>query len=964
MIRTHVVSAIFWRNVKQYFSGVLGYLFIVVFVTICAVMTFSSRFFNDNLANLDQLSQWFPMLLLFFIPAITMSIWADEKRQGTDSILFTLPASDLDILLGKFLAVVAVYTIALLFSMTQLIPLAIIGDPDWGVVTTTYLGYWLAGLALLAIGTFASSLTQSATIAFVLGALLCSIPVLIGSYFRGAVWLERFGIDWNLQDFTIGLIPLTNVIYFLLLTLVMLYLNLVVISHRHWSRGNQVSLGGHFLVRVIALAVACIAAVLLCSGLSSLWTQADLTAENLYTLDKATIATLEKAKENERAVTIQAFISDEVPRKYVDAKKRFVGMLRQFSDTGGQYVDVRFVDVKPNSREEVQAAQLGIEPRPDRSDVNGNTVERDVYLGARISSSLDDVTLPFVGDESSIEYELSRSIANAVDQGNQLTVGILDSDAHFGGPEVDGRRLPWAYASTIDDLKKQFKIKYLTGDDLADYVGAEPPEEKLIESEGETSDEEGDETPEKRTPPHVLIVADPASLDQPTTESLIKYLEAGNPAVILADPLPFFWAYQNPVSLGVINAPNQPRVSPQSPYAQILTSSAMPKADGGKATTLMNALGVKWDSGRAVWNLSDPHPGFKGEWPPYLGAAWPEYYGPYDHAFVFIVDEDTREAFNPDSPITAGLNELLLFYPGSVSAALDSKLAFTPLITLGVESGSTAWDELTMTPTQTTQYIDPRTGQIRTEDDPARSQITQDSLFVINPNPRSYIDKTDHVVAAHIQGEGDQKVNVVFIADLDFVSDLREPQEAALESQLDNLSLLQNAIEVLSGADQFISLRNRRPKPRTLTRLESIFRKYRADRVAQQQVAEQKVQDELDEAQKELDAAASEIDQNESLSFFEKLQQTSMRASDVQSRFELKQKRLDRELKEQITEMEIEEQQLAQAEKNRFRFWSIFAAPLPAIMLGIAVLWVRMTRENKNIRPDRRVEKHPPGSPR
>jgi ABC-2 type transport system permease protein len=134
MLRWHVVSAVFERNVKQYFSGPLGYLFIVVFVTVCAVMAFSAQFFADNLANLDQLSRWFPMLLLFFIPAVTMSVWADEKRQGTDSILFTLPASDLDILLGKYLAVAAVYTIALLFSMTQLIVLAILGSPDWGVV--------------------------------------------------------------------------------------------------------------------------------------------------------------------------------------------------------------------------------------------------------------------------------------------------------------------------------------------------------------------------------------------------------------------------------------------------------------------------------------------------------------------------------------------------------------------------------------------------------------------------------------------------------------------------------------------------------------------------------------------------------------------------------------------------------------------------------------------------------------
>ena len=194
-MRWHVISAVFSRNVKQYFSGVLGYLFIVVFVMVCAILTFSAQFFADNLSNLDQLSKGFPALLLVFIPAITMNVWADEKRQGTDAILFTLPASDFEIMMGKYLAVAAVYTIALLFSMTQLIALSIIGQPDWGVVFSTYVGYWLAGLALISIGMFASSLTSITSVAFVLGALFCAVPVYIGNFF---VNVPRF--FWSIRS--------------------------------------------------------------------------------------------------------------------------------------------------------------------------------------------------------------------------------------------------------------------------------------------------------------------------------------------------------------------------------------------------------------------------------------------------------------------------------------------------------------------------------------------------------------------------------------------------------------------------------------------------------------------------------------------------------------------------------------------------------------------------------------------
>src|SRR5579872_5794767 len=152
VLRWHVVSAVFRRNVASYFSGVLGYLFIIAFVVAGGLLAFRPQFFTNNIASLDQLSEGFPMLLLFLVPAITMSAWADERKLGTDELLFTLPATDLEILLGKYLAVLAVYTIALAFSTTHLIVLRFIGNPDLGVSIATYFGYWLAGAALLSAG--------------------------------------------------------------------------------------------------------------------------------------------------------------------------------------------------------------------------------------------------------------------------------------------------------------------------------------------------------------------------------------------------------------------------------------------------------------------------------------------------------------------------------------------------------------------------------------------------------------------------------------------------------------------------------------------------------------------------------------------------------------------------------------------------------------------------------------------
>lgn len=770
-----ILFAIFQRNLVSYFTNPLGYIFVCVFVILSSLAAFAPpEFFNNNLATLDQLNQWFPAIMLLFVPAITMSLWAEERKQSTDELLLTLPATDLDIVLGKYLSALAIFALSLVFSfVSNLIVLESLGDPDFGLFFTNYVGYFFVGVAMLSIGMVASFLTKNLTVAFILGAAFNAPLVALQKadiVIPRADWALNFktwGIQENFNDFGRGVVSISSVAYFVLIAVVMVYLSIVLLGRRHWLGGKDgSSLLGHYLGRTFALLIIAVSTMYFFRHHNFI--RVDFTVDEMNSLadetEKLLDDTYASLKKQDTKIEIEAFISPDVPEDYVQQREELLTLLREIDSEAGSSIDVRIYDTKPASEIARRAeAEYDITGRRVAGRSRGIVETKTIYLGAVFRAGLRRVVVPFFSPGVPVESELIRAICVVTDT-RRKKLGVVRTDARMMGGFGMGPKL------IIDELRKQYEV--IDVDPAKPIVNPEDP---------------------KQTEYDVLLVVQPSTLPQEGMTNLMDAIQAGVPAAIFEDPFPIPSFWEPPVG-----GTDEPRTPPHP---------RMPVQPKGRVDDLWNMLGVRQLSALSVPQIRDDR----------KAIAWREY-NPYPRlrreglykelVFVHVDAPGGDRSFSPD-PITGGLKDLLFAFPGGFSSREDSKLDFVKLITIHGKTGI-------VTP-------------LRLRSDPSRLRFAEfptGESYTLAARVTGEID----IPESASQGKrklksGKGKVNVVLVADIDIISSQslrwRAEPDSERKFHFQNVNFVLNVIDSLAGDNRFPEIRKREKPYRTLSHVEA-----------------------------------------------------------------------------------------------------------------------------------------------
>ncbi len=227
------------RQFRSYFNGPVAYIVICI-VMLTLGFFFWKTFFLFGRASAREMFRWLGLILVFALPALTMGLLAEEKRTGTIELLITMPVTEAQVIVGKFLGVLGLYVVLLALTIFYPISVSTLGNLDWGPVLSGYVGLLLQGSAILAIGLMASSWTDNQLIALFVALTLSVFFWVLDKFLpllptNAASVLEWLSFDSHFQSMARGVIDLRDGLFFVSVTVFALALAFRALESRRWS---------------------------------------------------------------------------------------------------------------------------------------------------------------------------------------------------------------------------------------------------------------------------------------------------------------------------------------------------------------------------------------------------------------------------------------------------------------------------------------------------------------------------------------------------------------------------------------------------------------------------------------------------------------------------------------------------------------------------------------------------------
>lgn len=421
------------KELSAYFGSPMALLFVGVFLAVTLFTFFwVDTFFARGIADIRPLFRWMPVLLIFLVAALTMRQWSEEQRSGTVEVLLTLPVTKTQLVLGKFLAVLALVALALALTLFLPISVSFMGNLDWGPVAGGYLAALLMAAAYAAIGLFISSRTDNQLVALILTVLVCGILYLAGTSgatdFAGRSLgnvLRAIGTGSRFESIQRGVIDLRDLVYYLTLAAMFLALNVLSLDRKRWSRGAATA--GYR--RGVALTSGLVVINLLAANfwlypLSGL--RLDLTSQHEYSLSAATKSLLGGLAE---PLTVRAYVSEKTHPLLAPLVPQLTDLLHEYEIAGRGKVIAEVVDPTTNPDAELEANQTyGIQPTPFQVSGRYEASVINAYFDVLVRYGDQNEQLNFrdlievepLRDGSisvrfrNLEYDLTRAIKKAV----------------------------------------------------------------------------------------------------------------------------------------------------------------------------------------------------------------------------------------------------------------------------------------------------------------------------------------------------------------------------------------------------------------------------------------------------------------------------------------------------------------------------------------------------------------------